>query len=357
MGPTQMSPAQMTATRLTAARLTATCDRPEPKERNPMRVVFWARLQLARRRVSEGLAAVPGAELVEVETLPDLLAALPGADGLVVYDAAPDLARPVTAALSAPGNTVRWMHFLTAGREGFEAAGLPSGIAITAAAGAISPTVAEHALALLMALNRRIPTILEHQSRNLWSRDGIMGPMATLEGCRLAIIGYGNIGREIARRARAFDAVVIGVSRRAPQDEPLLDEAAAFDDLDSVVAGADAIVLTAALTPQTRHMFDDRRLALCRPGARLVNVARGGLIDQDALARALAAGRLAGAGLDVTDPEPLPADSPLWAAPNLILGPHVAAGGSAASLQRLADSASGNLARLIRGEDLLHRVA
>ena len=169
-----------------------------------MRVVYWARLQLARRQIVDGAPGRAGRELVVVETLADLLAALPGAQALILYDAPPDEARPVVAALSAPDNTVRWMHFLTAGREGFEAVGLPDGVAVTYPAGCVSPTVAEHAMTLLLALTRRVPAMLEEQARRNWSRLGVSAKATSVEGKAMAIVGYGHIGREIARARAAL---------------------------------------------------------------------------------------------------------------------------------------------------------
>jgi phosphoglycerate dehydrogenase-like enzyme len=169
----------------------------------------------------------------------------------------------------------------------------------------------------------------------------------------MAIVGYGAIGREIARRAKAFGISTIGLSRSA-KDDTLLDESYPLTELDRVLARADIAVLSIALTPQTHHLFDQRRLAVCKPGIVLVNVARGGLVDQRALTAALASGQVGGAGLDAVDPEPLPPDDPLWMAPNLIISPHFAGGGSQASLKRLAESAAGNLKRLMQGEPLLH---
>lgn len=322
-----------------------------------MKIIYWARLRLANAEVSAALRAVPGADVVIVEHLPDLLAALPGATGLVLYDAPPPLARQVSAAVEAQAKagTLRWMHFLTAGREGFEAAGLPRGVQITWPAGAVSPSVAEHAMALLLAMTRRVPAILHAQASRNWDRIAVSEGATTLEGARLVIVGFGQIGREVARRARGFGAVTVGVSRQVTPD-PLLDESDALADLPAVLGGADFVVLTLALTDETANLFDAPLLAACKRGAYLVNVARGGLIDQGALADALRSGHLAGAGLDVVDPEPLPADDPLWQAPNLILSPHFSGSGSAASRQRLADGAAANLRRLIAGEALHHRI-
>jgi phosphoglycerate dehydrogenase-like enzyme len=320
-----------------------------------MRVVYWARMQLARRQVVEALQAVPGADLAVVEALPDLLAALQGAEALILYDAPPEQARQVVDALSAPDNTVRWMHFLTAGREGFDAVGLPARVAVTYAAGSVAPTVAEHAMTLLLALVRRVSAMLEEQGKRNWSRLDVSAKATSVEGKVMAIVGYGWIGREIARRARAFGIRTIGVSRTRKSDE-LLDESCTLSELDQALGRADIVMLTIALTPETHHLFGRRRLEACKPGVVLINVARGGLVDQQALAAALVAGQVGGAGLDAVDPEPLPPSDPLWAAPNLIISPHFAGGGSIASQMRLAASAAANLTRLIKGEPLEHLV-
>ena len=320
-----------------------------------MRVVYWARLQLARRDVIDALRAVPGADLVIVETLPELLAALDGAEALILYDAPPADARQVVAALSSPANSVRWMHFLTAGMEGFNAVGLPADLDVTYPAGCVSPTVAEHAMTLLLALVRRVPAMLEAQALRNWSRLEVAAKASSVEGKVMAIVGYGQIGREIARRARPFGIRILAVSRGATSDE-CADESYVLPDLDKVLARADIVMITIALTPETRHLFDARRLEACKPGVVLINVARGGLVDQPALGAMLASGHVGAAGLDVVDPEPLPADDPLWAAPNLIISPHFAGGASLPSQARLAESAANNLRRLIGGEPLHYLV-
>ncbi len=320
-----------------------------------LRVIYWARLQLAKQQIHAALSAVEGAELVVTEKLPDCLAALKGADALILYDAPPDQARPLVEALSAPGNTVRWMHFLTAGREGFDACGLPPKVTVTWPAGCVAPTVAEHAMALLLALVRRVPSMLEHQARRHWSRIDVSARATSVEGRTMAIVGYGQIGRELARRARPFGIRTVAVSRTPKLDEPL-DEAHPLTELDKVLARADIVAIALPLTRATHHLFDRRRLALCKPGVILINVARGGLVDQQALADSLASGQVGAAGLDVVDPEPLPADDPLWDAPNLLLSPHFGGGASAVSQARLAAGAADNLRRLLAGQPLQHIV-
>jgi len=195
-----------------------------------MRVVYWTRLQLARRQVVESLQAIPGVELTVAEQLPDVLAALKEAEALILYDAPAAEARQVLEALAAPDNTVRWMHFLTAGREGFEAVGLPRNVAVTYPAGCVAPTVAEHAMALLLALVRRVPTILQYQARHNWNRAEVYANATSVEDKVMAIVGVGHIGREVALRARAFGITTIGVSRSAKPDT-LLDESHTLADL------------------------------------------------------------------------------------------------------------------------------
>jgi phosphoglycerate dehydrogenase-like enzyme len=319
-----------------------------------MRVVYWARLGLAKQQITEALRAVPDCELVVADNLPQLLDALPGAEALVLYDAPPPEASQVVQALSKPGNAVRWMHFVSAGREGFEAVGLPTGIAVTFAAGAVSPAVAEHAMALLLALKRRVPEMVMQTAEGRWDR-ALAARASSLEGERMAIIGLGHIGEQLARRAKAFGMHVVGVTR-SPKATAHVDEVRGLDALHEVLGGADAVAITIALTKETHHLIGRDALAACKRGAMLVNVARGGVIDQVALCDALHSGQIGGAGLDVTDPEPLPAGDALWRCPNLLISPHFAGGGSAASIARLVSGVVGNLRRLQGGEPLADRV-
>ncbi len=319
-----------------------------------MRVIYWPRLNLARKEIVAALGAVAGVEVQAVESLPELLDALPGAEGVVLYDAPVDDARAIVRAIDAPGSTVRWMHLLTAGREGFEAAGMPTRPAVTWAAGGVSPTVAEHAMALLLALGRRIPDVAAYTAAHRWDRR-IAARAISLEGGVLAIVGFGHVGREVARRARGFGMTIVACTRSASADA-LVDEVQPLSALHAVLARADAIVVAIALTAQTRHLFDRAAFAACKRGALFVNIARGGIVDQAALREALHEGRIGGAGLDVADPEPLPGDDALWDAPNLLVSPHYAGHGGDASIERLAEGAAENLRRLVDGRPLLDRI-
>jgi len=153
-------------------------------------------------------------------------------------------------------------------------------------------------MTLLLALVRRVPAMLEQQAKRNWSRQDVAAKATSVEGKVMAIVGYGQIGREIARRARPFGIRTVAVSRTRKSDE-WLDESFALSELDHVLDRADIVMLTIALTPETHHLFDRRRLAACKSGVVLINVARGGLVDQQALAAALISGEVGAAATQV----------------------------------------------------------
>ncbi|MEO8281107.1 MAG: D-2-hydroxyacid dehydrogenase [Ideonella sp.] len=300
-----------------------------------LHIVFWSRLSFGRDQVIQRLSATPGVQLIVCPTLAECIDALPDADGLVLYNCKPADANGLALALHERAPRLLWMHFLTAGRDGFDGVELPAQIEITGAAGATAPVVAEHAMALLLALVRQLPRVLQQQAERHWDR-GFSGSMSSLEGRTMLIVGLGRIGQEIARRARPFGVKLLGINRDGRPD-PSVDECLPLSDLHLGLSRCDIVMLSIALTPQTRHLLDQAAFAACQPGTILINVARGAIVDQAALCDALSSGRLAGAGLDVVQPEPLPASDPLWQQQRLMLSPHVATEGSSASELRIAD--------------------
>ena len=192
-----------------------------------------------------------------------------------------------------------------------------SNVTVTSAAGVYGDMVAEHVLTLLLALYRRLPEILEQQRRGQWQNL----TTRTLAGDTLGIIGAGGIGRASARLARAFGMHTIGI-HRGTEPVPELDRTLPPEALPELLAESDAVVLAAPLTPRTRGLIDKANLRRMRPSAVLINVGRGALVITDDLLMALQEGWIAGAGLDVTDPEPLPAAHPLWHVPGVIITPH-----------------------------------
>jgi phosphoglycerate dehydrogenase-like enzyme len=293
------------------------------------------------------LEAEKDVDLTVVTTIDELAVALPGADGLVAIDCALELAPRVREILHAPTTTIRWLHVLSAGREGFDAADVPASIIVTGAAGAHSPALAEHLMGFILAWARRTPEIARATARHEWDRT-ISGSIVSLERKTLLIVGLGHAGLQLAKRARVFDMRIIAVNRSLKSD-PLVDEVYPLTKLHEALAQADFIALTIAQTPETERMIGAAEFAVCKPTAYLTNVARGALIDQAALLEALQTGKIAGAGIDVTEPEPLPSGDPLWTAPNLIISPHCAGGTSPLSLQRLAGRVIENLERFRSG--------
>lgn len=322
-----------------------------------MRIVYWAKLQLARKEITEALQAVPGAQLQVTTSLPETLQALRGAQALALVHGAQEEARQVFEVLRAPGNSVGWMHFISAGREGYEELGWPPGVIVSYAGGGVAPAVAEHAMAMMLAMGRRIPDLVSIvMARRAWDRSLVAPRARSLEGGTLVLVGYGHIGRELAKRARAFDMRIVTVSRRPARDEHV-DEALLLSELPAALGGADVVAVTIALTPETTHLLGEREFAAMKPGALLVNVSRGPVLDQRALGRSLESGHLGGAAVDVSDPEPLAPDDPLWTAPNVLVSPHFAGSGSPRSIQRLADGVADNLRRYMAGQPLLHVVS
>jgi phosphoglycerate dehydrogenase-like enzyme len=299
--------------------------------------------------LAELLGSTPGVDFQRVRSIGALSEALPAADAIVMlghfYSA------EVARLIRERGHRLRWIQLTTAGYDGISFHGVPPGVAVTNAGHSHAPMVAEHAVMLLCALVRRLPAFAGAQARHVFDRT-IPHPLATLEDSTVAILGYGGIGRETARRVKAFGATVLAVARSAREDEfaDAIHPAAALHD---VLARSDALVVTAALTPDTQGMIDATALATLKPGAVLVNIARGGIVDTMALVGALNAGRLAGAGLDVTDPEPPPLDHPLWACPNLLVTPHVSGMGSAGVRRRIGALVRENLERFQTGRALV----
>jgi phosphoglycerate dehydrogenase-like enzyme len=243
-----------------------------------------------------------------------------------------------------------WIHFTSAGIDGGLAMGLPDWATVTNSTGIKAAMVSEHALMLLLALVRRLPDMQADQRARRWRREATNVKLRTLAGATVCVIGLGSIGREVARKARAFDARVIAVSRKGAAGGDV-EQAFARERIGEALALADAVVICTSADDTSFHMINAAALAAAKPTAFLVNVARGNIVDGSALALALHAGRLAGAALDVTETEPLSADHPLWDAPNLVISPHVAGGGTTGYPQQKALFAE-NLARYLAGEPL-----
>lgn len=213
---------------------------------------------------------------------------------------------------------LRYVQVTSAGYDN-AAPHMPPGVTLLNAAGVHDDTTAEMALTLLLASVRRLPDYLRQQDQGAWQRQ----PSLPLVESRVMVLGYGSIGREIARRLTAFKADVVAVASRARGGDEFVDAVHGVDELPELLPQVRAVILITTLTDATRGLVDADFLRRMPDGAVLVNVARGPVVVTDDLIAACASGRIS-AALDVTDPEPLPDGHPLWTTPNVIISPHVA---------------------------------
>ncbi len=245
--------------------------------------------------------------------------------------------------------SLKWFQSMWAGTEEYNGC-LPQGVIFTSSSGSNSRSVAEHMLTGLMAVCRRLPTYLDSQRAHVWKDEG---PMKTILGGTVLVIGAGHVGADFARLCQGLGARTIGLKRRIAGPIGGFDEVRTMDELDRLLPQADVVALTLPHSPQTVGLMNESRIALMKDGAVLISAGRGSVLDQDALVRAMQAGKLWGAALDVTDPEPLPPDSPLWDVPNLLLTPHVAGGMRLEITRRkCVEMAQENLRRYLAGEQL-----
>jgi D-2-hydroxyacid dehydrogenase (NADP+) len=278
--------------------------------------------------------------------------ALPEAEVVVAGD--------LTDEQLARARRLRWLSSVAAGLDGIATPEvLARGVVVTSASGVHGPNIAEHLLAMILMFTRGFPKLFRAQLGRRWERDlksRSEGP-GELTGKTLLIVGLGRIGEALAVRARPFGVHVVGVKHDTTNRHDAgvgVDELLPVGALDGALGRADHICLTVPLTPATHHLIDARRLGRMRPSAFLYNVSRGAVIDEAALVEALLADRLAGAGLDVFEEEPLPAQSVLWDLQNVILTPHVA-GVTPLYYQRTAALFADNLERFLSGRPLANR--
>ncbi len=292
--------------------------------------------------------AIPNLRIARAETPEEIVAEIADADAFYGFP---------TAEVVAAAPKLRWIQSPSAGVE--YVAKVPalveSDVVLTNTSGAHGPSIGEHTFALLLALTRRLPTCLAWQREHHWGRTEGYRTSREIKGATMGIFGYGAIGRGVAQRALAFEMEMLAVDAQAVDGAPFLDEVWPPSRLPELLERSDAVVVAAPLTPETHHLLDAAMLARMRPDAYLIVVSRGGIVDEPALAEALTAGRLAGAAIDVTEQEPLAAESPLWDAPNLIITPHLA-GDSSQKERRCVEILRDNLLRFAQGEALVNVV-
>jgi phosphoglycerate dehydrogenase-like enzyme len=249
---------------------------------------------------------------------------------------------------------LRWVHSATAGVERvLTPSAARRGLLITNARGVFSRPIAEYVLMMLLAVVRRLPQLLELQRERTWQ------PLAAREmrDVTVGIVGLGSIGKAVAMLASAFGSRVIATRRQGPGDASVggVERILPHDRLPELLAESDFVVLALPLTATTDRLMDGARLAMMKPGAWLINVARGRLVDERALVRVLRDGQIGGAVLDTILEEPLPPTSPLWSTPNLIITPHTS-WSSGRVLDRSIALFCENLERYGEGEPLINAV-
>ena len=257
---------------------------------------------------------------------------------------------------------LRWLQYPGAGIDGLRSSGLldeQSGVVVTSAAGIHATTISEYVFGSMLMFNWNWPQMVRLQDSHLWARSAGWYNLGgrELAGQTLGVVGMGNIGRRIAQVGRAFGMRVLGIRRAfggAGASDPDLDQGYAPSALRELLGQSDYVVLSVPLTPETDHLIGEEELRSMKSNAYLVNIARGRVVDEQSLIRALREGWIAGAGLDVAEVEPLPSNSPLYTMPNVILTPHIA-GVSVHYDGRLAELFADNLRRYRSGEPLLNR--
>lgn len=259
-----------------------------------------------------------------------------------------------SADVLAAGKSVRWIHLVTAGVE--NCVSVPAvrerGILVTNMQRIGGPIIAEHVMAMTLAFTRGLDLYIPQQAKHEWRRVAPTGRMEVVRGKTMLVVGLGGIGSEVAKRAHAMEMKVIATRASGRTGPDFVSYVGLPEELPKLAADADFVVNTAPLTPQTKGIFNAAFFDRMKPTAYFINVARGGSVDTDALIAALNDKQIAGAGLDVTDPEPLPADHPLWQAPNVIITPHVANDSDLGFDAQLIVTKE-NLRRYVAGERML----
>ena len=225
-----------------------------------------------------------------------------------------------------------------------------SDVLLTNAAGLYGTHVADQAFALLLGLARGIHESVRNQDKHQWGGARTM-PMIEIDGFKIGIVGMGGIGMQMAKRAKGFDMYVIGVDAYRTDKPDNVDELVSMDQLSNVMSQVDVVMIACPLTEETRGLINKDNLSVMQPTAFFINIARGPIVNEPDLIEILEAGKIAAAGLDVTEVEPLQEDSPLWDFNNVIISPH-SAGGSQHRARRITEFFLDNLERYLKGEEL-----
>ncbi len=257
----------------------------------------------------------------------------------------------VTPAVFQAAKKLKWIQSPSSGVNMYTAipALVESDVLLTSARGTHGSCLADHTFAMILAFSRHIREFVLHQQKHHWAAAELRPQMLELTGRTIGIVGLGVIGRTIAKRANGFDMRILAVDAYPVEKPDYVERLANLDGLDQMLTESDYVVVTVPYTEETDGMIGAAQIGRMKPGAILLGISRGGIIDEKALVAALREKRIAGAGLDVFDREPLPADSELWDLDNLLITPHIA-GGSQYECDHILEIFYDNIGRFIRGE-------
>ena len=298
--------------------------------------------------VRELQAVTPRARIMHV-TAQNVMQEIPDADAFI---------GEIKPAEVRAGKNLRWVQIMSAGAERVlhRSGGndlRDSNIVLTNNRIVQGPEIADHAMAMLLALTRGLPEFLGHKVKEDWKPQNYPG--IELDGRTAVVVGLGGIGTQIAFRAWAHGMRVIGVDPKDIPYMPVIAKVVKPDQLDSVLPDADVVFVSAPHTPMSHKMLGPAQFDIMKKGAYFIAVSRGSLYDIDALVNSLQSKRLAGAGVDVTDPEPLPKGHPLWKFENVIITPHIA-GRSDKDRDRMVNTIKENIRRFVEGKPLINVV-
>jgi phosphoglycerate dehydrogenase-like enzyme len=330
-----------------------------------MKIVSTVELAPAQRDLLR--QAAPGAEIFTrqchaAREMAELVKSSGGGDVMFTFRVPSDMTR------LAPG--LRWVQLLSAGADHLPKGCVGDDVAITTASGIHAATMAEYTIASMLAFAHKLHALIRAQLRREWRRSGeFMSSVDAMRGQTLGVVGYGSIGRETARLAQALGMRVLALKRAPAEradsgwmpaglgdpDGKIPERFYGPDERRAMLAESDYVTVALPLTTATHRFIGARELDVMKPGAYLVNVGRGEVIDQEALIEALRAGKIGGAGLDVFEREPLEKESPLWDAENVILTPHMS-GAFKGYVQACCELFAENLRKFVAGRPLLNRI-
>ena len=261
----------------------------------------------------------------------------------------------VKGAMLHGGERLKWLQTNSAGVEEYIKPGvLAQGALLTNATGAYGLAISEHMLAMLLGLMKKLPLYRDRQHEEKWASLGAVG---SIYGSTVLVLGMGDIGGEFGKRCKALGARVIGMRRTDARKPDYADEVRLIGELDEVLPQADVVAITLPGTEATRGLINRKRMESMKPGAILLNVGRGYIVDTEALCDALETGALSGAGVDVTEPEPLPQGHRLWQIPTAVVTPHISGFYHLKEThERIVNIMCENLERFLQGEPLRNQV-